>query len=366
MSSVGHSHRNEEQRADESTVEIVPPYAKEIESFGNEDAHADLKLVVEGMENPLKVHKWILARASRRLDEVLRASKDAQLEWPYDTKEEVDRKVLVKALRFCYGETQTVGIKKGECCAMIAVLTRLQVTCLDAAVGLLTNFAVEEATRNLETGVELLKACTRYSECCGSSTFSLNKQLAAIVLTKENMQGHYKEIVDECLMVLPPDYLLLAEFGEPHTRCSEFCLRTKYLRYHPEMSTEDKQAMMVNCDWSTLNSYELRELRLMDTIDKDELLVAYEKALEYSEIENEQANDTVRMVKRRMEEKTKKVEKEKEKESERAMKAECEAEEQRGRAERAENEKKKYLSQVETLSILVQRNGLHTCSPQSE
>ena len=132
------------------------------------------------------------------------------------------------------------------------------------------------------------------------------------------------------------------------------------------MSTEDKQAMMVNCDWSTLNSYELRELRLMDTIDKDELLVAYEKALEYSEIENEQANDTVRMVKRRMEEKTKKVEKEKEKESERAMKAECEAEEQRGRAERAENEKKKYLSQVETLSILVQRNGLHTCSPQSE
>ena len=45
--------------------------------------------------------------------------------------------------------------------------------------------------------------------------------------------------------------------------------------------------MVTKCDWSTLNSHELRELRLTDLIDKDELLEAHEKALECCEIEKE-------------------------------------------------------------------------------
>ena len=360
-------------------MEVVPPYANEIESFDNEDTHSDLELVVVGMGKPLKVHKLILTRTSRWLEEALRARKGVQLEWPYDTKEEVDRKVLVKALRFCYGETQSVGTKDGECCAMIAVLTRLQVTCLDDVVRLLINFAVEEAIRNLKTGVELLKACTRYSECCGSSKFSLNNQLSTIVLTKENIQDHYKEVVDGCLMVLPPDYLMIAGFGEPHTRCSEFCLRTKYVRYHTKLNMEEKQALMMKCDWSTLNSQELRELRLMDTIDKDELLEAYEKALEYSEIENERGKDVARRVEKKMEEKMKEVERGKNEETKRADKAEreiaewkvCtetlkkekeakarEAEEHEKRAKKAEKEKENYWNFAEALCSIL-GNSLH-------
>ena len=389
MSSIGDS-KSLKQRGNEDTVKLVPPFHNRIEFFDNEDMGPDLEFVVAGMEKPLQLHAWILTRTSKWLDETVKGRKGIQLEWLYDTTKEVDRGVLVKALRFCYGETQSVGTKDGECCAMIATLMRLQVTCLDDVVGPLINFVVEEAKRKVETGVELLKACTKYSECCDSSLLSLNKKLAAIVLKKENMYDHYKDVVDECLMMLPSEYLMLAEFGEPHTRFSEFSLRTKYFRYHTEMKQVDKQVIMAQCDWSLLNSQELRELRLMDTVYKDELLEAYEKALKHCEIENEMA----RRAEKLMEERVKELEKEKAKESQRAKKAEREAEEQRERAERAEKEKekvkqvemerykrakeaeeyqrraekaeKKKVRHTETLNPSLQRNGLHTYSCQSE
>ena len=398
MSSKVDSKKDQEQDEDNKTVDVVSPYFNEISSFENPETNPDLEFFVAGMEKPLKLHMRILAKTSGYLKAMLNERRDQRLEWPHDISNEIDRKALVKALRFCYGETQSVSTKNGECIAMIAVLTRLQVTRLDDVVTLLTNFAVEEAKRELETGVELLKTCIEYKECCGSSQNSLDKKLATIVLTKENICDHYKEVVDECLMVLPPDYLTVAEYGEPHTRCSEFCLRTKYARLHSKTSSkEEKQKLIGNCDWSTLNSQELCELRLADIIDKDELLEAHEKALEHCEIENEMA----RRAEKKMEEKVKELEKKNEKESERVKKAESEAEEQRGRAERAEKGEKekedkvkhlemerdkcakeaeeykkraeeaekenvKYLSQVETLNTLLQRNGLHTCSPQSE
>ena len=359
MSSIGDS-KIQKQSGNEYTVEVVPPFSdmNMIGIFDKEDTGPDIEFVVTGMAKPLQLHGWILTRTSKRLDEIVKGRKGIRLEWPDNTKEEVDRKVLVKALRFCYGETQSVGTKNGECCAMIAALTRLQVTCLDDVVGPLINFAVEEAKRNMETGVELLKTCMKYGECCGSSIFSLNKKLAAIVLTKENMCEHYKEVVDGCLMVLPPEYLMLTEFGEPHTRCSEFCLKTKYLRYHTEMSREDKQTLMVKCDWPTLNSQELRELRLTDIIDKDELLEAYEKALEYSEIENERVNKIARNVEKKMKEKMKEIEREKNEVTKRAEKAEREIEEWKGRTERAEKERENYCRHIEALECFMKGNRL--------
>ena len=367
MSSKADSKRDQEQDEDNRTIDVVSPYFNEIESFDNPETFPDLEFFVAGMEKPLLLHRKILAKTSGCLRTILKERRDQRLEWPYDTSNERDRKGLVKGLRFCYGETQSVSTKNGECIAMIAVLTRLQLTCLNDDMTLLTNFTVEEAKRKVETGVELLKTCIGYKECCGSNQNSLDKKLAAIMLTKENMRDHFKEVVDECLMVLPPDYLMIAEFGEPHTRCSEFCLRTKYVRLHSKtLSRGEKQALIGNCDWSTLNSQELRELRLADIIDKEELLEAHERALEYCEIKNEQANEMMRRTEKLMEERVKEVEKEKEKESERAKKAEREAEEQREYAERAEKEKEEHLRQMETLRSLLQRNGLHTCVPQSD
>ena len=360
MSSSVNAQSYQEQSENESTVDLVPPYHNEIESFDNAEAYPDMELVLEGMPKPLLLHRKILASASGRIKTMLKERKDIRMEWPHDTSKEEDREALVKALRFCYGETQSIGTMNGECCAMIAALTRLQVTCLDDVVALLINFAMDEAKRNVETGVELLKACTQYKECCGSNPLSLDKRLAAIVLTKDNMCTHYIDVVDNCLMVLPPEYLMIAEYGEPHTRWSEFCLRTKYVRLHSkELSIEEKDALVSKCDWSSLNSQELREVRLADLIDKDELLEAHEKALERCENENEQTNEMMRMMQKKMEDKVNELETEKEKETERATKAERDAEEYKRRTERAEEEKGKYWNRIEALETVLQRIRLY-------
>ena len=341
MSSTTNTDQTHEQR-DERTLSLVPPFINEIGSFDNEDAHTDFEFVVEEMGKPLKVHKWILARASRRLDEVLRARKDIRLEWPYDTKEEVDRKVLVKALRFCYGETQTVGTKNGECCAVIAAFTRLQINNMDEIVATLSNFAVEEARRDIFVGVELLMACARYKECCGMDKCTLNQDLAKIVLSKENMSQHFREVVDECLMLLPQDFLELAEFSEPHTTCSEFRLRVRYMRDNPSVMTyEEKQAILKHCDLSTLNSDELRELRLLDILDKDQLLRAYEKALEYCEIEKARANDRAEQFEKEKDAKVKQAERDRDE-----------------KVQQANREKEEYQRQLATMQALTRGNRL--------
>ena len=295
-------------------METESPFPNEVESFNNTESFPDLVFVVPGMGEPLQLHKKILAKASTTFKDLLKKHPGGQLEWMFETRNEMDKQALVKALRFCYGETLSVGTKSGECCALIAALSRLQVTCLDEVLPKLNSFALEQAKSDLGTGVELLKVCTCYEECCKSNAWTLSKELAKIVLTKENMFEHFREVVDDCLMTLPPEFLDEAEYGEPHTLCSEFCVRAKYVRLHSkEMSDEDKHAMIMKCDWSTLNSQELRELRLTNLVDKDELLEAHEKALECCENEKE---------KERM--KKKEMKKDKEKESQRANEAERE------------------------------------------
>ena len=327
---------NQEQSECENTVPVASPCMNDIESFDNPDFYPDLEFVVAGMERPLQLHKRILARSSGYIKPLLNRQKNQRLEWPFDTTKEADRDALVKVLRFCYGETQIVGTKNSECIAMIVALTRLQVTDLNDVVTVLSNFAMDESKRNVEIGVELLKTCIGYRECYDMSQLGLDKKLAATVFTKDNMQEHYKEVVDDCLMVLPPEYLMFVEFGEPHTRCSEFCLRTKYVRFHSkEMTAEEKRAMVFKCDWSTLNSQELQELHLAEIIDRDELLEAHEKALERCEIEKEQATEKVKSLERKMEE----LETERNEEIKRV-------EEMKRRAEIAEKEKDEQVKQA--------------------
>ena len=147
MSSKADSKKDQEQGEDKRTVDVVSPYFNEIESFDNQEAYPDLEFFVSGVEKPLNLHRRILAKASECLGTMLKERKDQKLEWPYDTNNERDRKALVKALRFCYGETLSVSTENGECIAMIVVLTRLQVTCLDDVMTMLTNFALDEAKR---------------------------------------------------------------------------------------------------------------------------------------------------------------------------------------------------------------------------
>ena len=340
MSSTPNSDSTQEQR-DESTLTLQSPFQNEVESFDNESLYPDLEFKVVGMEKPLHLHRKVLASSSNRMKETMK-KKEQTYTWEYIKDNEIDRNALVKALRFCYGETMTVGTKNGECCAMIAALTRLKVKCMNDVVASLCDFTVKEAKRDVLVGTELLKACANYEECCGMNQCTLNRELAKIVLTKENMFQHFREVVDGCLMVLPPEYLTLAEFSQPHSKCSEFCLRARYMRNNPKtMTTEEKEAYLGQCDWSTLNSDELRELRYLDIIDRDHLLEAYEKALEYCEMERTQAN-----------ERADKVEKEKD---ERVKQAERERDE---KVEQVKKEKEEYQKQLETMQTLMRGNRL--------
>ena len=269
-------------------MEIESPFPKEVESFNNTDSFPDLEFVVPGMGEPLQLHKKILAKASTRIKEILKNNKGKRLDWMFEVKNEMDKQALMKTLRFCYGETLSVGTRDGECCALIAAFSRLQVTCADEVIGKLKAFALEQARNDLEMGIELLKKCTCYGECCDGRTCTLNKELAKIVLTKDNMNEHFRDVVIDCLMELPPEYLEEVEFGEAYIQCSEFCLKAMYVRYHPdEMTKEEKERMLGNCDWSKLSVNELRQLRLVDTANKDRVLMAYDKVLECCENEKE-------------------------------------------------------------------------------
>lgn len=286
---IDESHRLFKHAADMGNIDAInalneghPPLIRspfnDIKSFDNPEAFPDLKLVVPGIAEPLWLHKITLAKASDFISAKLR-NRENIIEWPFDTSREVDRDALIKALRFCYGESLRRRLKSEECVAMIAVFIRLQMKYTDNLVSTLTNFAVNEAKRDLDTGVELLKACMRYPECCDMNKFRVSKQLAAVVFTKVNLRERYKRVVDGCLMVLPHEYLMLVEYGEPHTRFSELYLRSKYIRYNfDDLSMDEKQAIMGQCGFS-LDCQELKELQLSSVVD-DELLKAYQEALE--------------------------------------------------------------------------------------
>lgn len=360
---VVESNKNQEQSEDEKTVDVVSPFPNDIENFDNPSSFPDFELIVPGIEKPLQLHRKVLAHVSERFKEILDETGTQEFTWPDDVVKKVDKGALVKVLRFCYGETMTVGTKNGECCAVIAALIRLQVSHLDDAVMALSNFAMEEAKRDIGVGAELLKACTEYKECCGANQCLLNKKLAAIVLSKDNMYDHYKEVVDDCLMVLPAEYLMLTEFGEPHTRLSEFCLTTRYLRRHAgRINKEDQFAIIARCDLSLLSSHELRELRLGDLINKDELLKAYEKALEYSEIQNERGNGTMKKMEKEMEKQMNEISIEREEErktlEEYKMRIEMAEKETERIVKKAEMERKKYWNRVETLESYLRGNRL--------
>lgn len=354
MSSCTNSNRNQESE-EEDTIDVASPYNNEIEHFDNPESFPDLKLMIPGTEKPLELHRKILAGACEWFKETLKDKEEPKIEWGFDTTKKVDKEALVKALRFCYGETLCVGTKNGECCAVIAALTRLQVTCLSDVVTTLSNFALTLSLANVKTGVELLKASAGYTECCNESQVALDEVLARTVLTNDNMCSHFRDVVDNCLMLLPPKYLMLAEYGEPHSRGSEYSLRARYVRSNMKnLNKEEKQAVMCHCDFSVLNSHELRELRMADILSRDELFEAYEKALEYCEIECEETKNQMSSMKEErdkavqerseMEARLKQVEKDRD---ERVKHLESETDEANKRAKQAEAEREEFQKRTE-------------------
>lgn len=258
--------------------------------FDNEDTFPDLDFIITGLERPLKLHKNILSQTSELVKGILKAKQASNsgdgniIKWMFDTNKEVDREALVKVLRFCYGDAVIVGVNNGECCAVIATLFRLKVICAVETATQLSKFVVDQADRNLSMGAQLLVATQRYPECTNASFCAVDRQLAEIVLSKEQMKEDYKTVVDSCLMKLPAKYLDTAKYGDAHTKWSEFTTRARYLRYHSEsLSKKEKDEILKKCDWNTLESEELKELKELGLVEGDTITGIHHDTLECME-----------------------------------------------------------------------------------
>ena len=290
-----------DEREEESpTITLFPPWplGHVADWFDKEDTFPDLNFIIPGLEKPLKLHKNILSRTSKLVDRILKARQASEsagsneIEWRFGTSKKVDREALVKVLRFCYGDTITVGVDNGECCAVIAALFRLQVICAVDTVAKLTKFAMEQAQVDLRVGVELLMATQQYPECSNTDCCALDKQIAGIVLSKERMKNHHDAVVDGCLMRLPPKFLDIAHFGKAHTKWSEFTVRSRYVRYNFwSLGQKEKEDIMKKCDWNTLTSAELNELNQLGFVGQETIVKMYHIVLERTERENEKRKE---------------------------------------------------------------------------
>ena len=279
----------------ETQILVESPFKNNRELFNNNDMFPDMAFVVPGLERPLLLHKGIMAKTSKFVQGLLKAKESAKsgdanrIEWPFDTTNKVDRDALVKVLRFCYDETMTVNAKGGELCAVIAALCRLQMTSLQEMVAKLTQFAVEQSEKDVSVGVEMLKETQLYAECRNPNTVELDKALAKVVLTPKNISEHFENVVNNCLMMLPMEYLDMAEYGEAHTQFSEFSVRAQYVKEHGSaLSKADQEMIMKKCDWTILLSGELKELKKLNVVGQDVMIDLCNQVLSNTEKERDE------------------------------------------------------------------------------
>ena len=272
-------------------VEVESPYQDNTRLFDNPES-SNMRFLVPGMEKPLNLHLEIMSTTSNLVKRMMTQEANEYQRgggWRYDMSREVDRKALEKVMRFCYGENMVIEAESGECCAVIAALYRLQVTCADEAVKKIGNFALEVSKNDLKIGVKLLKESAIYQECCTGGGCGLDKALSQIVLTADNIHNQYETVVENCLMKLPHRFLDMAEYTEQHTKYSEFWIRVEYVKQHPDCLTYEQSEMILReCNWNELNYKELKGLRELEVVKDKDLLDAFQYVLEKTEKERDE------------------------------------------------------------------------------
>ena len=264
----------------EIIISLPQQSRRDLELCRHESSATELDVVISGQTVLMSLPFKTLAAVSKLVsgmwekNQLILCGGRFKLLWRHDTSNVVDKESLLKVLKFCCGETVAVGVKNGECCAVIAALFRLDVWCAKTVVTELCNFAEEQARRNVAFGAALLKASSRYPECCDQQLCALDTRLAKIVLTKERICNNYQVVVDECLMALGPRYLEITEYGKPRTRWSEFTLRTRYIRYHKSLNAQEKERIM-RCNMGSMAKDELDVLEELGVLKPDTVMSLY-------------------------------------------------------------------------------------------
>ena len=253
-----------------------------IDMFDNKKKYPDVTVVFAGIEKPLGLHCSVLGPASGTFASLFDGGESPHGTYDGDkrhvvwkakgVKNKLYQNVLVKWLRFCYGEDQSFSCE--ECAAAFAVLNQLQLTCREDVQNAIVTFMVDVAKADIEAGVKMLRSCAMdYDECHKDDRCRVDMKLAKAVLTKENMLMCYDAVVSDCLLVLPASYLDAAKYGPMHTPFSEFNIRRRYVKYHcRSLNEEERRKVMSKCDISTLNNAEMAVMGEMGMLSREELV----------------------------------------------------------------------------------------------
>ena len=72
------------------------------------------------------------------------------------------------------------------------------------------------------------------------------------------------------------------------TQFSEFSIRTRYIKEHDDdLSKSEKEIIVLKCDWTELQSKELKELRGLGIVGQEMMTELCDKVLENTEKESE-------------------------------------------------------------------------------
>ena len=264
-------------------VVVKSPFQDNSDMFGNPASFPEVTLRVRGMESPIHLHKYIIAPKCCSLTEMLGTSDSIDL--PLDVSNEADRNALIKVLQFCYGKPLSLFTDSEECCAVIATLIRLQVQNRQDAVKTILRSVISSSQQDLRVAALHLKTCVKYEECCTDECMNLDQMLSKIVLTRKNIEEHSDIVVDGCLMDLPPQFLDMCEYGEPHSETGAFCIRCRYVEKHKNDIDVGTLKTVMECVCSEdLNGAEFSQLLGLGVMDKDEVSKCTVKALRRKEV----------------------------------------------------------------------------------
>ena len=176
-----------------SSITVKSSYRSLIDWFDNRGINPGENFVIAGLDKPLFVHLIVLAQASSTLSRVSNGEEDNhvkydiaghRIEWQYYTERDgVYRSVLVKWLRFCYGEDQTFSPE--ECPAALCALDHLQLTCRDEVRKTLIDYMVNTARKDVNSGAQMLCRCVQnYNEECQAD---IDIALSRVVFSRDNI-----------------------------------------------------------------------------------------------------------------------------------------------------------------------------------
>ncbi len=349
-------------------IKIESSFNNNISTFDKEDSYSDITFIIPGLNKPLKLHRMYLGMASKTFDGLFKKQGSSYVSFDPATqkmtwtckKMETDttyRRVLVKWLRFCYGEDQTFSIE--ECPAAVTILQQLQLKVKEDVKSMIEKHMTETTKENVDAAAQLLRASSADEDS------EVNETLGKFVFTEKHMETK-PNIVDECLMVLPADYLNIVEFrGIPPNELNEFLVRRKYVRFNRnKLSEEKKREVLMGCKQGILDDEEVEAIQKEGLLSDSELVELCKRGLKtWKEEWKEKVSTDRDRMKKEIEENKKKLEQMK-KEQEEAMKEmkrelsakEAAATREKDRATKAETEKGKISAERDRMKKEIEEN----------